>query len=209
MLHAGVSGWRCGPTTASPSGRRRARRGRGRRGRARGLDRVSFLCRTPLKESAGRRPSRQQGLLRSPCRPRWVRRRPKRIVVGCRQSPPAAGAAIDGGDGCRNTSDESPRRSRKVVNPHMWPVCAKIAIVSGGEKEPTQDFPCRARAHPRQHLPCGARAHPNRHPDEEGAFHPPARIRYKPLPKAFDPRRYITSEEGLGGTRIKDRHAPV
>ena len=41
--------------------------------------------------------------------------KPKRIVVGCRQSPPAAGAAIDGGDGCRNTSDESPRRSRKVV----------------------------------------------------------------------------------------------
>ena len=55
----------------------------------------------------------------------------QRIVVGCRQSPPAAGAAIDGGDGCRNTSDESPRRSRMVVNPHMWPVCAKIAIVSG------------------------------------------------------------------------------
>ena len=136
MLHAGVSGWRCGPTTASPSGRRRARRGRGRRGRARGLDRVSLLCRTPLKESAGRRPSRQQGLLRSPCRPRWVRRRPKRIVVGCRQSPPAAGAAIDGGDGCRNTSDESPRRSRKVVNLHTWPVCAKIAIISGGERRP-------------------------------------------------------------------------
>ena len=61
------------------------------------------------------------------------------IVVGCRQSPPAAGTAIDGGDGCRNTSDESPRRSRKVVNPHMWPVCAKIAIISGGEREPTQD----------------------------------------------------------------------
>ena len=89
-------------------GHRRARRGRGGRGRARGLDRVSPLCRTPLKESAGRRPSRQQGLLRSPCRPRWVRLRPKRIVVGCRQSPPVAGAAIDGGDGCRNTSDESP-----------------------------------------------------------------------------------------------------
>ena len=113
------------PRRLHRQGHRRARRGRGGLGRARGLDRVSPLCRIPLKESAGRRPSRQQGLLRSPCRPRWVRRRPKRIVVGCRQSLPAAGAAIKGGDGCRNTSDESPRRSRKVVNPHMWPVCAK------------------------------------------------------------------------------------
>ena len=135
-------------------GHRRARRGRGGRNRARGLERVSPLCRTLLKGSAGRRPSRQQGLLRSPCRPRWVRRRPKGIVVGCRQRPPAAGSAIDGGDGCRNTSDESPRRSRKVVNPHMWPVCAKITIIGGDEREPTQ----------KQHLPCGARAHPNRHP---------------------------------------------
>ena len=66
------------------------------------------------------------------------------IVVDCRQSLPAAGIAIDGVDGCRNTSDESPRRSRKVVNPHMWPVCAKIAVVSGGEREPTQDSTVRA-----------------------------------------------------------------
>ena len=36
-------------------------------------------------------------------------------VVGCRQSPPAAGTAIDGGGGGRNTSDETLRRSRKVV----------------------------------------------------------------------------------------------
>ena len=42
-------------------------------------------------------------------------------------------------DKCRNTSDETPRRSRKIVNPHTWPVCAKIAIFGGGEKEPTQD----------------------------------------------------------------------
>ena len=67
----------------------------------------------------------------------------QRIVVGCRQSPPAAGAAIEGVDGCRNTSDESPRRSRKVANPHLWPVCAN-AIISGGEREPTQDSTFRA-----------------------------------------------------------------
>ena len=60
-------------------------------------------------------------------------------IVGCRQRPPAAGAAIDGGDGCRNTSDESPRGSKKVVNPHTWPACAKIAIIGGDEWEPTQD----------------------------------------------------------------------
>ena len=58
------------------------------------------------------------------------------IVVGCKQSPPAAEAAIDGGDGCRNTSDESPRRSRKVVSLHTWPVCAKIAIISGVKGSP-------------------------------------------------------------------------
>ena len=66
------------------------------------------------------------------------------IVVGCRQRPPAAGSAIDGGSGCRNTSDESPRGGRKVVNPHVWPVCAKIAIIGGGEQEPTQDSTFRA-----------------------------------------------------------------
>ena len=32
-----------------------------------------------------------------------------------------------------------PRRSRKVVNPHTWPVCAKIAKIGAGEREPTQD----------------------------------------------------------------------
>ena len=37
-----------------------------------------------------------------------------------------AGTAIDGGDGGRYMSDEPPRRSRKVVNPHTWPMRAKI-----------------------------------------------------------------------------------
>ena len=49
-----------------------------------------------------------------------------------------------GGDECRNTSDENPRRSRKVINPHMWPVCAKIVTINGGEREPTQDGTFRA-----------------------------------------------------------------
>ena len=57
-------------------------------------------------------------------------------VIGNRKNPP--GTAIAGGDGGRNTSDGTPRRSRKVVNPHTWPVCAKIARF-GGERESTQD----------------------------------------------------------------------
>ena len=105
-------------------GRRRARQGRGGRGRARGYNRVSPL-QDSLKESAGRLVSRQQGLLRSPCRARWVRRTPKRKQCRLQAKPAAAGPAIDGSDGCRNTSDESPRGSRKAVNPHTWPVCAK------------------------------------------------------------------------------------
>ena len=38
-------------------------------------------------------------------------------VVGFRPNPPAAGTAVDGGDRIRNTSGETPRRRRKVVNP--------------------------------------------------------------------------------------------
>ena len=34
------------------------------------------------------------------------------------------------------TRDESPQRSRKVVNPHTWPVCAKIAKTRGGGSPP-------------------------------------------------------------------------
>ena len=45
--------------------------------------------------------------------------------VGCRSSLPAAGAAIGDGDGCANTSEETPRKSRMIVNLHTWPVWAK------------------------------------------------------------------------------------
>ena len=51
-----------------------------------------------------------------------------------------AGMAIVGGDGGSYTSDESPRRSREVVNPHTWRVCAKIAKIRRGEREPTQNY---------------------------------------------------------------------
>ena len=59
--------------------------------------------------------------------------------VGGRKDCPAAGAAIDGGDGCRHTSDQSPRRSRTVVNLRAWPVRAKIAEIRTGEREPTKN----------------------------------------------------------------------
>ena len=42
---------------------------------------------------------------------------------------------------CRNTSDESPRRSRKVASPHTWPVCAKIAKIRGGGEIGTTPIP--------------------------------------------------------------------
>ena len=47
------------------------------------------------------------------------------IVVGGTRGPPAAGRAIDGDDGCRNLSEGSLGRSRKVVKPHTWQVCTK------------------------------------------------------------------------------------
>ena len=59
--------------------------------------------------------------------------------VGGRKIFSTAGTAIVGGDGGSYTSDESPRRSREVVNPHTWPVCAKIAKIRRGEREPTQN----------------------------------------------------------------------
>ena len=44
--------------------------------------------------------------------------------VGSRNKISTAGTAIVGDDGGSYTSDESPRRRRKVVNLHTWPVCA-------------------------------------------------------------------------------------
>ena len=58
--------------------------------------------------------------------------------VGGRTIISTAGTAIVGGDGGNYRSDGSPRRSREVVNPHTWPVCAKIANIRKGEWEPTQ-----------------------------------------------------------------------
>ena len=59
--------------------------------------------------------------------------------VGGSKKISTAGTAIVGGDGGSYTSDESPRRSREIVNPHMWFVCAKVAQIRRGEREPTQN----------------------------------------------------------------------
>ena len=91
------------------------------------------------------------------------------IVVDCRQSLPAAGIAIDGVDGCRNTSDESPRRSRKVVNPQTWPVCTqKSAGVKGSP--PKTVLSVRGTSPPKPTPVIG----------EEGVGSPQAHIRYIP-----------------------------
>ena len=50
----------------------------------------------------------------------------------------------------RYTSDEYPRRSGEVVNPHMWPVRAKIAKIRRGEREPTQNNALGAGHQPTQ-----------------------------------------------------------
>ena len=42
---------------------------------------------------------------------------------------------------------------------------------------------------------------------EEGAFSPQARMRY--IPHQKHTIEDVTSEEGLGGINIKERHAPV
>ena len=53
-------------------------------------------------------------------------------------------------DGSRYTSDESPGRSREVVNPHTWPVWAKIAEIRRGERQPTKNGTFGAERQPTQ-----------------------------------------------------------
>ena len=66
-------------------------------------------------------------------------------------------------------SDESPRRSREVVNPHTWPVCAKIAKVRRGEREHTQNDAFGAGHQPTQVTTGGRRGTDTKPagPDEE------------------------------------------
>ena len=66
-----------------------------------------------------------------------------------------ARVAIGGGDGGRNKSDKSTRRSRNVVNPHTWPACAKIVAV-------TRAFFGRG-VRSEQHERGGVPAHPKGH----------------------------------------------
>ena len=57
--------------------------------------------------------------------------------VGGRPIWYAAEAVITGADDSSNAGDESSGGSRKIVNPHTWPVCAKIADIRGGQGEST------------------------------------------------------------------------
>ena len=69
-----------------------------------------------------------------------------RLVDG--RAPPAGTKVIVDSRGCRTScrccTPASPGGDAVCVNPHMWPVCAKIAIISGGEREPSQDITFRA-----------------------------------------------------------------
>ena len=184
----------------SRRGRRRARRGRGGRGRARGLDRVNPLCRTPGRSRLGDGRRGSRGFCGSRADLGGYGEDRSEIVVGCRQSPPAAGVAIDGGDGCRNTSDECFRKSRKVVNPHTWPVCAKIAEIAGGESTPPKTVLSVRGTRARKPTPRIA---------EKGVFSPQARMRYIPPSstrlKLVDPLRSYS----VTGSRTRDRKSSM
>ena len=71
------------------------------------------------------------------------------ITTVC-QPPPPARTAIDGGDGSRYTSDDFSQRGRKVVNPHTWAVCAKIAKIRRGKRQCTQNGAFGVGHHPTQ-----------------------------------------------------------
>ena len=62
----------------------------------------------------------------------------------------SAGTAVVDGDGGRYTSDESPRRSRRVVNYYVLPVCTKITNIRRDEREPTQHNALRVGHQPTQ-----------------------------------------------------------
>ena len=66
------------------------------------------------------------GLLWSPCHPHGYIKNQSEYDISGRRNRPAAGTAFGGGAGGRNTSDESPRGSKKAVNPYTWLVCAKL-----------------------------------------------------------------------------------
>ena len=99
--------------------------------------------------------------------------------VSRKQNPPAARTAIDGGDGGTDTSDETPRRSRKVVNLCTWPVCVKIGKIGGGEREPTQDSTFRAWSLPKTALSVRGTSPPKPRTgiSEEGVLSPQALMR--------------------------------
>ena len=61
--------------------------------------------------------------------------------VGGRKMFSTAGTVIDGSDGGRYTSDESPRRSREPVNPHTWPRSTRIRTQPPHKPYTTHDAP--------------------------------------------------------------------
>ena len=56
-----------------------------------------------------------------------------KAAVGEKTTGRVVKTAITSSDEGRSTSEWFPRRSRKVVHPHMWPVCANLAKFGRGE----------------------------------------------------------------------------
>ena len=86
--------------------------------------------------------------------------------VSGRRNRSAAGTAFGSGDGCRSTSDESPRGSRNAVNPYTWLVCEKIVKCGRGDREPTQGSMFSAGHEPTQDSALGV----GHEPTQDSAF---------------------------------------
>ena len=101
----------------------------------------------------------------------YGKNRSERGVSG-RRNRPAPGTAFGSRDGGRNTSDESPRGSRKAVDPYTWLVSSKIVKCGRGEREPTQDSMFSAGHEPTQDSAFGA-GHESTQGSAFGAGHEP------------------------------------
>ena len=91
----------------------------------------------------------------SPLRPRLRQTTLPFGAASFHRNRTAAGTAFGSGDGGSNTSDASPRGSRKAVNPYTWLVCAKIVKRGRGEREPTQGSMFNAGHEPTQDIAFG------------------------------------------------------
>ena len=151
------------------------------RQRRRGLDRVGPMCRTPGRSRLGDSRRGSRGLCGTRAYLGEYGKTRRETVVGCKQSPPAAGTAIDSGDRCRNTSElrEGAARSPILIRGPCGRNSQNSAEVKGSP--PKTAFSVRGTSPPK----------PTPRIDEEGAFSPQALMMYiRPSSTGFvDPLR--------------------